>query len=528
MEEWKKMTETITRRKFIRRCTTLAAGALAVGGSGPMSCSGPVGRMGSGLPITVDPRPRFALSPYLYMQFMEPLGTTDSSVDAAWDFNRDVWREDLVDTTRELAPTMMRWGGCFISYYRWKEGVGPLSERKPMVNILWGGIYNNQVGIRELVEFCRAVGADPLICVNFESDGRKGWALSAKGEVRSAGPEEAAEWVDYCNNPANAARIRHGLKNTLDVKLWQIGNETSYDPEGFNDESAARRTVDFARAMRKSDPTIKLIGWADSGWAKTMARIAGEEIQYLAFHNGYGPGGADSPLRGIEYRKDWARTWEYFMKARREPESRIQKMREETKGLGLPLAITEAHFHLPGRNRCEALSTWAAGVANARIFHTYERNGDIIKIATLADFCGNRWQNNAVMIPTPQGSGAPFLMPVGMIMALYRKHSGADALDVAAVPDDLDVTASRTDNRIFLHVANINRTQPVAARFDIRGYRVIAGRVSQIALDPEYEVFEHKPEITRPRESPVPASGDWTFPAASVSAVELDISNEEG
>jgi alpha-N-arabinofuranosidase len=407
MEEWKKMTETITRRKFIRRCTTLAAGALAVGGSGPISCSGPVGRMGSGLPITVDPRPRFALSPYLYMQFMEPLGTTDSSVDAAWDFNRDVWREDLVDTTRELAPTMMRWGGCFISYYRWKEGVGPLSERKPMVNILWGGIYNNQVGIRELVEFCRAVGADPLICVNFESDGRKGWALSAKGEVRSAGPEEAAEWVDYCNNPANAARIRHGLKNTLDVKLWQIGNETSYDPEGFNDESAARRTVDFARAMRKSDPTIKLIGWADSGWAKTMARIAGEEIQYLAFHNGYGPGGADSPLRGIEYRKDWARTWEYFMKARREPESRIQKMREETKGLGLPLAITEAHFHLPGRNRCEALSTWAAGVANARIFHTYERNGDIIKIATLADFCGNRWQNNAVMIPTPRAPELP-------------------------------------------------------------------------------------------------------------------------
>ena len=522
------MTETITRRKFIGKCTTLAAGALAVGELGPTGCSGPAGRIGLGLPITVDPRPRFALSPYLYMQFMEPLGTTDSSVDAAWDFNRDVWREDLVETTKELAPTLVRWGGCFISYYRWKEGIGPPSERRPMVNILWGGIYNNQVGIREFVEFCRAVGADPLICVNFESDGRKGWARSSRGEVRSAGPEEAAEWVDYCNNPANAARIGHGLKSTLDVKLWQIGNETSYDPEGFNDESAARRTVDFARAMRKSDPSIKLIGWADSGWAKAMARIAGEEIQYLAFHNGYGPGGADSPLRGIEYRKDWARTWDYFMKARKEPESRIQGMREETKGLGLPLAITEAHFHLPGRNRCEALSTWAAGVANARIFHTYERNGDIIKIATLADFCGNRWQNNAVMIPTPQGSGTPFLMPVGMVMALYRKHTGENALGIAAAPDDLDVTASRTGNRVFLHVANTNRTQPVAARFDVRGHRVIAVRVFQIALDPDYEVFEHKPEITRPKESQVPVPGDWTFPAASVSAAELDISNEEG
>lgn len=521
------MTETMTRRNFLEGCPALAAGAVLAAESGLASRSGHVRSGTSGHEISIDPRPRFALSPYLFMQFMEPLGTTDGSVDAAWDFGRDAWREDVVKTARGLAPTLMRWGGCFASYYRWKEGVGPLEQRKPMVNLLWGGIYNNQVGTREFVELSRAVGAQPLFCVNFESDGRKAWALSPKGEVRSAGPEEAAEWVDYCNNPANAMRIRHGLKNTFDVKLWQIGNETSYDPEGFNDESAARRTLDFASAMRKSDPTIRLIGWADSGWAKTMARIAGEELQYLAFHNGYGPGGNDSPLRGIEYRKDWARTWEYFMKARKMPEARILEMREETAGIGIPLAITEAHFILPGRNRCEALSTWAAGVADARIFHVFERNGDVIKIATLADFCGTRWQNNAVMIPTPQGSGMPFLMPVAMVMGLYRKHTGENALKVDSVPDDLDVTASRTGDRVFVHVANINRSKSVAARLVVPGYRVLSGRVFQIALDPAYEVFEHKPEITDPKESPAPASGIWTFPAASVSAVEVDISTEE-
>ena len=46
------MRETITRRKFIGRCTTLAAGALAVGGSEPMSSLGPAGRIGLGLPKT--------------------------------------------------------------------------------------------------------------------------------------------------------------------------------------------------------------------------------------------------------------------------------------------------------------------------------------------------------------------------------------------------------------------------------------------------------------------------------------------
>jgi len=122
--------------------------------------------------VSIDPKPKFAISPYLYMQFMEPLGTTDSSVDVAWDFGAERWREDVVEITQELAPTLMRWGGCFCSYYRWKEGVGPIAQRKPMLNQLWGGIYNNQVGTHEFVDFCRRVGADPLIVVNFESDGR--------------------------------------------------------------------------------------------------------------------------------------------------------------------------------------------------------------------------------------------------------------------------------------------------------------------------------------------------------------------
>ena len=36
------------------------------------------------------------------MQFMEPLGATDGSVEAAWDHLRDEWREDVVAVTREL------------------------------------------------------------------------------------------------------------------------------------------------------------------------------------------------------------------------------------------------------------------------------------------------------------------------------------------------------------------------------------------------------------------------------------------
>ena len=155
--------------------------------------------------------------------------------------------------TRRIAPPLIRWpGGCLTSYYRWREGVGP--RRRPMRNILWGGMDSNRIGTHEFMDFCRAVGADPLLVVNFESDGRRHWARPASGGVRSAGPAEAAAWVRYCNDPGDAARRKNGAADPFGVRLWQIGNETSYDPNGFDCETAARRTVAFARAMRKRGP----------------------------------------------------------------------------------------------------------------------------------------------------------------------------------------------------------------------------------------------------------------------------------
>ena len=473
--------------------------------------------------LVVDPEPRFDLSPYLYMQFMEPLGTTDGSVAAAWDFGHSRWRQDVVDITKKLAPSLIRWGGCFSSYYRWKEGVGPREARKPMLNLLWGGVETNHVGTHEFVDFCRQVGAEPLMSVNFESDGRKRWQRSPWGDIRSAGPEEAADWVRYCNDSNSKERRSHGTEKPYNIRLWQIGNETSYDRNGFDCETAARRTVAFAKAMRRGDPSIDLIGWGDSGWSRQMLEIAGEHLKYLAFHHMFNPdrGLPDSPLRGVEYRKDPALTWDRLMNAANVHEAKIRKIREEVADHPIDLAMTECHFSLPGRDRCEVLSTWAAGVANARMLNVHERHGDRLKIATLADFCGTRWQVNAVMIPVPRGKS--YLMPVALVMSLYRHHTGNKAIGVNNVPDGLDVTASRSPDRIYLHVVNTNRDRSVTARLRVEEMKIKSGQVFEMAGDPEYEVIETHPDEIVPVEKNLPVSGRWTFPAASVSAVELDV-----
>ena len=471
--------------------------------------------------LQVNPQPTFDLSPNLFMQFMEPLGTADPSIEAGWDFRRHCWREDLVKVTRELAPPLIRWpGGCFTSYYRWKEAIGPLDKRKPVVNLCWGGIESNHVGTHEFIDFCRQVRADPLIAVNFEADGRKNWARPPGLGVRTAGPAEAAEWVDYCNNPANRLRKRHGAREPFGVRLWQIGNETSYDRNGYDCETTARRTVAFAKAMRKADPDIDLIGWGDSGWAPRMAEVAGEHLQYLAFHPGFG-------LRSAEI-ADWpdnpAKAWNHLMACHKVLDERIRLVREQVAGCDIKLACTEGHFFAGPRGQNPLLRTWAAGVANARALNVQARHGDVLKIATAADFCGNRWENNAVMIAR---GGFSYMMPVARVMSLFRRHMGRKAVAVARAPRDLDVTAGRTGTKVYLHVVNTNRTRDVRANLRIDGMKLAGGKAFQIADDPWRFITDIEREMFAPLERRVPANGNWTFPAASVTAIELAVEPRE-
>lgn len=474
--------------------------------------------------LTVTPKPLFTLSPYLYMQFMEPLGVTDGSIEASWDHETDTWRKDLINITKELAPGMMRWGGLFSAFYKWKEAIGPRDKRIPIRNLVWGGVETNQVGTAEFIDFCRQVGADPMMCVNFESEGYAKWTKTAKGEIRFADAKEAAEWVDYCNNPSNKERKNHGFQEPFHLNTWQLGNETSYNRERFDVKTAIEKTIGFSKAMRNVDPSIKLIGWGDSGWAKQMIESAGEHIDYVAFHHMFDPGHdtKNSPVYDNMYRKDPAATWEVLMNGYKIHEKKILDMREQVSKLGKPLALTECHYSIKGRNRCEVLSSWAAGVSYARLMNLHERHGDLLKIATLADFCGTRWQNNAIMIPVPTGKS--FMMPVAKIMCLYRKHSGNEFIDATSNNKDLDITASRTGDTIYLHVVNTNRLMPAQITLKINNMSIVSGKSFELSTDPEFEILSSENDPLVPKEKVLPINEPVVFSPASVTAVELKVS----
>lgn len=506
------------RRDFLR--ATAALGAL---GSGTLAAAQAAGR--SSASIVIDPAPLFEFPATFYMQFMEPLGTTDASVEAAWDYETDDWRKDFIDVTRTLAPDVVRYGGLLSRYYKWREGVGPPAQRPWMRNYEWGGKETHRVGTREFVDFCRRVNAAPLYCVNFLGDGVRFYANTPEGD-RTGDAREAADWVSYCNDADHPLRSAHGHPAPYDVRLWQVGNETSYGERTFRREQAIALTVEFARAMRARDPRIELIGWGDSGWAGDLVRGAGEHIDWVAVHMmQQRPLRRDSVLDSLAYQRSPARAWEELqeMLAPRVERKLLEVQAQlDAAAARHPIAITEGHLSLAPRNTNPLLTEWLVGAYYARQINLYARHAARVRMCTLADFNGMRWTTNAVMHEVPRG--ASYLLPAGAVMALFKRHQGRHAVAVRNTPSGLDIAASRSGDDILLHVANMRYAEDIESEAIVQGMAVDAAHVHAIAPDdPRAAVGSQDLQVFAPRESTVAAQPALRlrFPARSVSAVRL-------
>ena len=465
---------------------------------------------GSGNAIEIDPAPRFDFSPHFYMQFMEPIGATDDSMESAWSYDVDNWRKDIVDATRDLAPDVMRFGGLLSRYYKWREGVGPPDKRPWYRNYVWGGKEAHRVGTDEFIDFCKRVNAEPLYCVNFEGDGWQIYANTREGN-RTGDAREAADWVSYAKGR---------------VKLWQLGNETSYGRGGFSKDQAIAKTIEFAKAMRERDASIQLIGWGDDGWAGDLSDRAGEHLQYVAAHMmQQSPVRKDTVLHGNDYQFAPERAWDELMEmvqARVERKLLALEAALDSRNSKLPIAITEGHLSLQPHNSSPLLTEWLTGVYHARVMNLYHRHGARVRMCTAADFNGMRWTSNAVLHP----GSACFLLPVASVMRLFKRHNGRHGVAVKLTPSALDVAASRTDNKLFLHVANMDYSRPVSAAFAVQGMVVTGGKAFEIAPEkPRQEVGPRNPKIFTPQERALTAGSGtvrWNFPPRSVTAIELE------
>lgn len=207
----------------------------------------------------------------------------------------------MLDGMKALGPTVLRYpGGSMADTYRWQSGLGELKERGSSQHFYSRQMQTVEMGSREFLELCEAVGAIPLITVN----------------VATGSADDAAGWVRQLNS--TGIRSRQTGKIMPPVKYWEVGNEpylkdASRPDLWMNPAEYLRRANAIAAAMRQADPTIQIglpirndtLGTMPftpfKGFASTVLQGFTGKIDFLSLHDGYMPYGVDRSYTDEEF-----------------------------------------------------------------------------------------------------------------------------------------------------------------------------------------------------------------------------------
>ena len=188
-------------------------------------------------------------------------------------------RIDVVNALKEMGLPVLRWpGGCFADEYHWKDGIGPLENRKKMINTHWGGVTeDNSFGTHEFFELCSQLGCDAYVT----------------GNVGSGTVQEMNEWVEYMtfdgDSPMSNLRRKNGSEKPFPLKYFAVGNE-NWGCGGSMDSYTYANTYKRYRTYVRNYGDNKIYCVAcganseDYDWTEGLMKNARRSMNGLALH----------------------------------------------------------------------------------------------------------------------------------------------------------------------------------------------------------------------------------------------------
>ncbi|GAA3793458.1 arabinosylfuranosidase ArfA [Cellulomonas soli] len=196
------------------------------------------------------------------------------------------FRRDVADLTHELGVSMVRYpGGNFVSNYNWEDGVGPVEDRKPFIDLAWRTIEPNTIGTDEFLQWAEREGIEPMMAVNL---GTRGVAAAA-ALVEYVNGEAGSKWADL--------RIANGREKPYGVTLWCLGNEMD-GPWQIGHKDAheyGKLAAEAGKAMKLVDPSIELVACGSSSmymdtfgeWEQTVLSYTYDIVDHISMHAYY-------------------------------------------------------------------------------------------------------------------------------------------------------------------------------------------------------------------------------------------------
>ena len=343
--------------------------------------------------------------------------------------NVEGWRPEPIAVLKSLRSGVYRFpGGNFVSAHEWRDGIGDPDRRPPIKDPVWKAVQSNDIGTDEFLTMCRLLEVDPYITVN-----------AGTGDAWSA-----AQWVEYTNGavdtPMGRQRAANGHPAPYGVKFWGVGNEMWGDYQyGYMPlKMFLWKHNQFAKAMRRVDPTIKLIAagampdtmtgakqalllgkdivpdyFSPADWTGAMLTECFDNIDLISEHF-YNFGGTHFSLKANaqvandpnEPITDWMRRGANHVRIKveeyREYEKRLPKLVAQPKPINL-----DEWAYMGGNHESYPAYAW--------IFHEMFRYSDLYQMAA------QTFATSLLTRDTPH----PALTANGLVFKIYRDHFGS-------------------------------------------------------------------------------------------------------
>jgi alpha-L-arabinofuranosidase len=351
--------------------------------------------------------------------------------------NVNGFRREVIDDLKQLHSGVYRWpGGNFVSGHEWRDAIGDPDERPPIMDPVWHAVQPNDVGTDEFMTLCRLLQVEAYITVN-----------AGFGDSWSA-----AQLVEYVNGaastPMGSLRSANGHPQPYKVRFWGIGNEPWGEWQlGFMPVAQFELKYDlFAKAMRRVDPTIKLIApgsmpdamtgskqakrlsgqvvpdyLSPGDWSGNLLAHCLDNIDMLSEHF-YSTSDKRTDLQtgekvstGTQTLIEWERAPATQVRVKFEHYQEYLKRIPGLKEKPVPISLDEwAYISAPP-------NSYKVVPAYAWAFHEMFRHSDLYQLGafTFATAMISEDRTNAVLSPT------------GLLFKLYRDHFGVIPVQVS-------------------------------------------------------------------------------------------------
>jgi alpha-L-arabinofuranosidase len=366
-------------------------------------------------------------------------------------------RRDIASMIADLKPGFLRFpGGCIVegrnltNRYQWKTTVGPVDERKLIINRWNMEMQDHQtpdyfqsfgLGFFEYFQFAEDIGAEPLPIINC--------GMSCQFNAGEVVPvpdlqpyiQDALDLIEFANGqtttPWGRLRSVMGHPAPFNLKFIGVGNEQW-------EEQYIERYREFEKVLHQKHPEIQLVSGAGpypSGKYFTDAWTALKKL---------------SPALIDEH---YYMAPEWFMKNA----SRY----DNYDGSGIKVFAGEYAAHWNSTDVAESRNSWYSALAEAAFMTGLDRNAAVVNMASYAPLLAHvdawQWRPDLIWFDNLNVTGTPNYY----VQKLFSTHKGNK--EISALSDGKPLTGvdslyassslNETAGELYIKLVNTSGSQ---------------------------------------------------------------------